>query len=160
MPVLRYLMLLSLIVWLGGLIFFSFVVAPTVFSVLPTRHLAGSVVSRSLGALHWVGIVSGIVFLTTSMLYSRLHAGSSQPLAPRNILLYLMLALTLISQFGISPKMATLRVSMLDTNSVAATDPVRVQFNALHAWSTRLEGGVLLLGLVVVYLTAQQFSGG
>ena len=160
MPVLRYLMLLSLIVWLGGLIFFSFVVAPTVFSVQPTRHLAGSVVSRSLGALHWVGIVSGIVFLTTSMLYSRLHAGSSQPLAPRNILLYLMLALTLISQFGISPKMATLRVSMLDTNSVAATDPVRVQFNALHAWSTRLEGGVLLLGLVVVYLTAQQFSGG
>jgi uncharacterized membrane protein len=160
MPLLRYLMLLSLIVWLGGLIFFSFVVAPTVFSVLPTRHLAGSVVSRSLGALHWVGIVSGIVFLTTSMLYSRLHAGSSQPLAPRNILLYLMLALTLISQFGISPKMATLRVSMPDTNSVAATDPVRVQFNALHAWSTRLEGGVLLLGLVVVYLTAQQFSGG
>ena len=71
-----------------------------------------------------------------------------------------MLALTLISQFGISPKMATLRVSMLDTNSVAATDPVRVQFNALHGWSTRLEGGVLLLGLVVVYLTAQQFSGG
>ena len=160
MPLLRYLMLLSLIVWLGGLIFFSFVVAPTVFSVLPTRHLAGSVVSRSLGALHWVGIVSSIVFLTTSMLYSRLHAGSSQPLAPRNILLYLMLALTLISQFGISPKMATLRVSMPDTHSVAATDPVRVQFNALHAWSTRLEGGVLLLGLVVVYLTAQQFSGG
>ncbi|HTE89058.1 MAG TPA: DUF4149 domain-containing protein [Terriglobales bacterium] len=161
MPFFRYLMLLSLVVWLGGLIFFSFVLAPTVFSVLPTRHLAGSVVSRSLGALHWIGIVSGIVFLTTSMLYSRLHAGSAQPLSPRHVLLYLMLALTLISQFGISPRMATLRASMPDTNSVAATDPVRVQqFNALHAWSTRLEGGVLLLGLVVVYLTAQQLSGG
>jgi len=160
MPLLRYLMLLSLIVWLGGLIFFSFVVAPTVFSVLPTRHLAGLVVSRSLTALHWIGIVSGIVFLTTSMLYSRLHAGSTQPLAPRHILLYIMLGLSLISQFVISPRMATLRASMPDTNSVATTDPVRVQFNALHAWSTRLEGGVLLLGLVVVYLTAQQLSGG
>ncbi|OLB23054.1 MAG: hypothetical protein AUH15_04535 [Acidobacteriales bacterium 13_2_20CM_55_8] len=160
MPLLRYLMLLSLIVWLGGLIFFSFVVAPTAFSVLPTRHLAGLVVSRSLTALHWIGIVSGIVFLTTSMLYSRLHAGSTQPLAPRHILLYIMLGLSLISQFVISPRMATLRASMPDTNSVATTDPVRVQFNALHAWSTRLEGGVLLLGLVVVYLTAQQLSGG
>ena len=160
MPLLRYLMLLSLIVWLGGLIFFSFVVAPTAFSVLPTRHLAGFVVSRSLTALHWIGIVSGIVFLTTSMLYSRLHAGSTQPLAPRHILLYIMLGLSLISQFVISPRMATLRASMPDTNSVATTDPVRVQFNALHAWSTRLEGGVLLLGLVVVYLTAQQLSGG
>jgi Domain of unknown function (DUF4149) len=160
MPLLRYLMLLSLIVWLGGLIFFSFVVAPTVFSVLPTRHLTGSVVSRSLAALHWIGIVSGIVFLATSMLYSRLHAGSAQPFAPRLILLYIMLGLTLISQFGISPKMATLRASMPETNSVVATDPLRVQFNALHAWSTRLEGGVLVLGLVVVYLTAQQLSGG
>lgn len=160
MPLLRYLMLLSLIVWLGGLIFFSFVVAPTAFSVLPTRHLAGLVVSRSLTALHWIGIVSGIVFLTTSMLYSRLHAGSTQPLAPRHILLYIMLGLSLISQVVISPRMATLRASMPDTNSVATTDPVRVQFNALHAWSTRLEGGVLLLGLVVVYLTAQQLSGG
>src|SRR5882724_5038999 len=95
MPLLRYLMLLSLIVWLGGLIFFSFVVAPTVFSVLPTRHLAGSVVSRSLTALHWIGIVSGTVFLTTSMLYSRLHVGSEQPFASRHILLYIMLGLTL-----------------------------------------------------------------
>ena len=153
-------MVLSLIVWLGGLIFFSFVLAPTVFSVLPTRHLAGSVVSRSLTALHWIGIVSGIAFLITSMLYSRLHAGSAQPLALRHILLYIMLGLTLISQFGITPRMATLRASMPETDSMAATDPVRVQFNALHAWSTRLEGGVLLLGLVVVYLTAQQLSGG
>jgi hypothetical protein len=160
MPLLRYLMLLSLIVWLGGLIFFSFVLAPTVFSVLPTRHLAGSVVSRSLTALHWIGIVSGIAFLITSMLYSHLHAGSAQPLAPRYILLYLMLGLTLISQFGITPRMATLRASMPETDSIVATDPVRVQFNALHAWSTRLEGGVLLLGLVVVYLIAQQLSGG
>jgi hypothetical protein len=160
MPLLRYLMLLSLIVWLGGLIFFSFVVAPTVFSVLPTRHLAGSVVSRSLSALHWIGIVSGIVFLITSALYSRLHTASAQPLAPRHILLYIMLGLTLISQFGISPRMATLRASMPETDSAAATDPVRMQFNALHVWSTRLEGGVLLLGLVAVYLTAQQLAGG
>jgi hypothetical protein len=160
MPLLRYLALLSLIVWLGGLIFFSFVLAPTVFSVLPTRHLAGSVVSRSLTALHWIGIVSGIAFLITSMLYSGFHAGSAQPFAPRHILLYIMMGLTLTSQFGITPKMATLRASMPEIDSMAATDPVRVQFNSLHAWSTRLEGGVLLLGLVVVYLTAQQLSSG
>jgi hypothetical protein len=32
-----------------------------------------------------------------------------------------------------------------------------VQFDALHIWSTRVEGAVLLLGLVVVYLTATGF---
>src|SRR6266849_11068140 len=153
MSFLRFLMLLSLIVWLGGLIFFP-VVAQTAFSVLPTRHLAGSVVSRSLGALHWMGLVSGVVFLISSMTHARLAIGSAHPLAARHILLYIMLALTLISQFGISPKMASLRASMGEIDSVPPTDPARVQFNALHVWSTRLEGGVFLLGLVVVYLTA------
>ncbi len=49
MVFLRLLMLLALAVWLGGLIFFAFVVAPTVFSpgLLPSRHLAGEIVSRS-----------------------------------------------------------------------------------------------------------------
>ncbi len=153
MSFLRFLMLLSLIVWLGGLIFFP-VVAQTAFSVLPTRHLAGSVVGRSLSALHWMGIVSGMAFLVSSMIYARLSTGSAHPLAARHILLFIMLALTLISQFGISPKMAALRASMGEIDSVPVTDPARLQFNALHLWSTRLESGVLLLGLVVVYLTA------
>lgn len=155
MSFVRYLMLLSLVVWLGGLIFFSFVLAPTVFTVLPTRHLAGNVVSRSLTALHWMGIVSGIVFLLCSMIYARITSGSLHPFAGRHVVLYLMLALTLISQFGISPKMATLRASMGEIDNVALSDPARVQFDALHVWSTRLEGSVFFLGLGLVYLTAQ-----
>src|SRR5712692_5696176 len=97
MSFLRYLMLLSLVVWLGGLIFFSFVVAPTAFSVLPSRHLAGSVVSRSLSALHWMGLASGVVFLVTSMLHARFSTGSPHPLAARHVLILCMLALTAIS---------------------------------------------------------------
>ena len=150
-------MMLSLVVWLGGLIFFAFVLAPTVFSALPTRHLAGSVVSSTLTKLHWIGIASGIVVLVSSMLYARLSTGSAHPLAARHILLYVMLALTLTSQFGISPKMAALRSSMGEIDKVALSDPARVQFDALHVWSTRLESGVFLFGLVVIYLTAAQF---
>ena len=66
----------------------------------------------------------------------------------------LMLALTLFSQFWIIPRMDTLRAQVGDFASVPLTDPARVQFDALHVWSTRLEGAVLLLGLAVVYLTA------
>ena len=158
MSFLRFLMLLSLVVWIGGIIFFSFVVAPTVFSVLPTRHLAGSVVNRSLGALHWMGILSGVVFLLSSMLYSRLSVGSLQPLAARHVLIVLMLLLTLASQFGISPKMSTLRSSMAEIDTVPLTNPSRMQFDALHVWSVRLEGGVFFLGLIAVYFTARRFG--
>jgi len=158
MSFLRYLMLLSLVVWLGGLIFFAFVLAPTAFAVLPSRHLAGNVVGRSLGALHWAGIISGLVFLASSLLYSRLSRGTAHIFAARHVLICLMLALTLISQFGIIPRMDTLRASIGEIDSVPPDNPVRMQFDALHVWSTRVEGGVLLLGLVLVYLTALALS--
>jgi uncharacterized membrane protein len=155
MSFLRFLMLLSLVVWLGGLIFFAFVLAPTAFTVLPTTHLAGNVVGRALGKLHWIAIFSGIVYLTSSLLYSRLTDGAAHVFAARHILLCLMLALTLISQFGIMPRMDTLRASLGEVSSVPLDNPQRIQFDALHVWSTRVEGAVLLLGLVVVYLTAR-----
>jgi uncharacterized membrane protein len=150
-------MLLSLVCWIGGLIFFAFVLAPTAFSVLPTSHLAGNVVGRALGKLHWIAIFSGILFLASSLLYSRLSDGTAHWLAARHVLLCLMLTLTLISQFGIIPRMDALRASLGEVRAVAIDNPERVRFDALHVWSTRVESAVLLLGLVVVYLTARSF---
>jgi hypothetical protein len=43
-------------------------------------------------------------------------------------------------------------------DNVPFTDARRVEFNRLHQWSTRTEGGVLLLGLVVVVLTARRWE--
>ncbi|MBZ5719489.1 MAG: DUF4149 domain-containing protein [Acidobacteriia bacterium] len=157
MSFLRFLMLLSLVVWVGGLIFFP-VVAQTAFTVLPTRHLAGSVVGRSLGTLHWMGMISGVVFLASSLLHSRLSGGSAHVFAARHVLVCLMLGLTLISQFGIIPRMDALRTSIGEIDSVPPDNPARMEFDGLHIWSTRVEMGVLLLGLVVVYLTAQPLT--
>ena len=161
MSFLRFLVLLSLVVWIGGIIFFAFVLAPTAFNipaVLPNTHLAGNVVRIALSKLHWIAIGSGIVFLISSLLYSRLTEGTAQVFAARHVLLCAMLALTLVSQFGIIPRMDTLRASLGDVASAPIDNPERIQFDALHVWSTRVEGAVLLLGLVVVYLTAQRLG--
>ena len=154
MSFLRFLMVLSLVVWIGGLIFFAFVLAPRAFQVLPNTHLAGNVVGRALGKLHWIAIISGVVFLVASLLYSYVTQGTAHVFAMRHILICLMLALTLVSQFWIIPRMDTLRTSVSDFATVPLTDPARVQFDALHVWSTRVESAVLLLGLVVIYLSA------
>ena len=150
-------MLLSLVCWIGGLIFFAFVVTRTAFDVLPTTHLSSNVVGRALGKLHWIAIVSGVVYLISSLLYSRLTDGTAHVFAARHVLLCAMLALTLISQFGIIPRMDVLRASLGEVSAAPIDNPQRVQFDALHLWSTRVEGAVLLLGLVVVYLTGRSF---
>lgn len=153
-------MLLALAIWLGGLIFFSFVVAPTVFApgVLPSRDLAGNVVNRSLGILHTMGLVCGVIFLITSIAYSKFTAASAGPLAPVHVLVYLMLILTLVAQFGVAPKMAALRADMGVIDTISQTAPRRLEFNRLHHWSTRLGGSILFLGLGVLFLTARRLS--
>ena len=150
-------MMLSLGIWLGGIVLFA-VLAPTAFSVLPTRHLAGSIVGPMLNKLHWIGLISGVIFLITSFAYSRIDAGDWRVLTTRNLLVCLMLVLTLISQFGITNRMAALRSSMGEIDHVPLDDPARVEFNALHAWSTRLEVAILLLGLAALYRTAASFG--
>jgi uncharacterized membrane protein len=147
-------MVLSLVVWIGGLIFFAFVLAPTAFQVLPNTHLAGNLVGRALDKLHWIAIIAGIIFLIASLLYSYLTQGTAHIFAMRHVLICLMLALTLFSQFWIIPRMDTLRASVGDFANVPLNNPQRVQFDALHVWSTRVESAVLLFGLVAIYLTA------
>jgi hypothetical protein len=156
MAILRFFMLLSLVVWLGGLIFFAFVEAPTVFSpgLLPTRHMAGSIIGRSLDLLHYMAIASGIVFLITSATYSRITTGSAHLLAGRHIVIVLMLLLTVISQFAISPRMHAIRKEVGVIDNVPLDNPQRAEFDRLHVWSEQFEKGVFLLGLIALYLTA------
>lgn len=151
-------MLLALVVWIGGIIFLAFVEAPTAFTpgLLPTRHMAGSIVGHSLDLLHAMGIISGFVFLISSMVYCRLTAGNPRPLALRHLLIVLMLGITMISQFAISPKMHALRAQAGVIDSLALDDPIRAEFDRLHVWSENLEGAVLLLGLIAIFRTAQE----
>ena len=152
-------MLLALVVWIGGIIFLAFVEAPIAFTpgLLPTRHLAGTVVGQSLDRLHFMGIASGIIFLISSMAYCRVTAGRPRPLALRHLVIALALGLTMISQFAISPKMHALRAQAGVIDDLRLDDPVRREFNRLHVWSEKFEEAVLLLGMVALFRTAQEF---
>jgi len=146
-------MLLALIVWIGGVIFFAFVLAPTLFGVLPSTKLAGDVVNASLTKLHWMGLVCGVIFLICSLLYNWQKYVQLRPFAVSHVFVVLMLAFTVVSQFGITPRMRELRSSPAMMDSAG-----RAEFDSLHAWSTRLESGVLLLGIGIVGLTARRFG--
>ena len=157
MTTLRFMLLLCLTIWIGALIFFP-VVAQTSFSVLPSAHLAGLVVRNTLIDLHWMGLVTGIVFLVCSMIDNRVTVGRWRIFALSHILVTVMLALTAISQFFVIPRMDVLRITAGEISVLPASNPIRVEFDSLHAWSTRIEMMVLALGLLALYSVAHRFS--
>jgi hypothetical protein len=159
MSVVRFLMLLSLVIWLGGVVFFP-VMAQTSFSELPSLHLAGLVVRSWLLKLHWMGFGAGFLFLAASLTDNYVIIGRARMFSLSHLLVIFMLALTAASQFAIIPQMDKLRVSAGEFGSLVADSPIRVQFDSLHAWSTGIEKAVLVLGLAVLYLTSRRLSSG
>src|SRR5208283_5063855 len=101
---LRVVRLLTMVVWVGGLVLFAFVVAPVAFGVLPSTHEAGMVVAGTLGALHQMGEVCGGLFvLATLVLWSRAGTRGRGLLVVQMALVGLMLAATVYVQRGIIP---------------------------------------------------------
>ncbi len=58
----RFLQFLSLGIWLGSILYFGAIVAPAAFAVLQSDQ-AGVLIGLTLGRLHLMGMVAGIVYL-------------------------------------------------------------------------------------------------
>jgi len=157
MNFLRFLMFLSLGVWIGCLIFLP-IVAGISFSMLPSPHLAGIVVRNSLVALHWIGLSGGGLFLLCSVIENLITGGKLRLLRPSHILVVVMLALTTISQFSTIPRMDELRAAAGEISTLQPDSPIRKQFDALHSTSTHIEEAVLLLGIILLYLTSRRLT--
>lgn len=149
----RALILLCLILWLGGVFFFP-VVAAVSFSTLPDTHAAGTIVGLCLRILHYEGLGAGallvllLVLAHTFRIYAR---GAAAAL----VLVVIMLALTAFSQFSIIPRMEAFRQHAGGAINTADTaSPDTAGFNRLHNLSTKVEEGVLVAGLLLVAVLA------
>ena len=152
--VLAFVEMLLLSLWLGSMIFFSFAVAPSAFAVLPTRELAGAVVTSTISKVEMIGIVIGPLLILIRMARPK-HTAKLFHI----ILLLVMIAAAVLSRFWISPRMVSLRQTMGGhIDDVPATDPLRVHFNDLHQYSVALMSAAMIAGLVVLFLTVRSWS--
>jgi hypothetical protein len=153
---LRSLLYLALVVWLGAEVFFPITAAVTFNTLQPDTHRAGAIVGELLRILHGMGLVSGMVAL--ALLALAPAWGIYKPrtvLAPMGLLVW-MIGATLYSQFAIIPAMERDRMAAGGAiNTFDTTNPLTVDFNKLHNRSVDVEGLVSLLGLATVVLVAR-----
>ena len=153
---LRAILYLALIVWLGAEIFFPLVAAATFTTLMPDMHTAGIIVGGLLRTLHGMGLVSGMVILAVLALAPAVGIYNPRAMLVPMALVIAMIAATVYSQFGIIPAMERDRIAAGGAiDAVDAANPYRIDFNKLHNRSEDVEIAILLLGLVTVVLVAK-----
>jgi len=156
----RTLLFLSLIVWLGGEIFFPVVAAVTFTQLAPDTHQAGQIVGALLRILHGMGLICGLVLMALFALASAWGIFKPRIALASLLLVLIMVALTGYSQYGIIPAMERDRAAAGGViDAVPPDNPARVHFDLLHRRSTWVEESVLLLGIITVVLVACAETG-
>ena len=150
--VLRFIYLLSIVLWIGGMAFFSFLAAPSIFHVLP-REEAGKVVADIFPKYYWQGIICGAIALATSVVLGMRERWNILLIA-RTITIVVMLIGVLYAVAILQPKMQAVKAQVTSFDSLSPTDPLRLEFGRLHGRSFSVNAAVLLLGVVVVFITA------
>ena len=148
-----FIYLLSIVCWLGAIIFFSAFVAPVVFTQLPIAE-AGKVVSVIFPRYYVLGYVAGIVAVALAV-YFAIARGARGWWSGAALLLAVALALTLYAGLVIRPRVDALRSVSEEQNP----DPARkAEFDRLHRLSVILNGDVLILDLLALASTAGALS--
>jgi hypothetical protein len=138
--------------WLGAAIFFIGV-AQSSFAVLPSREIAGTMVSRTLMIVNLSGLAIGLVLLATSFIRGQ-GFNRAQVWAER-VFIVILTAACAAGQFVIGLRLSMLRAEMgRPIDEVALDDPLRISFNNLHEYSVWVLFAGMLAALLLFFLIA------
>ena len=149
--IVKFVHLLSIVVWLGMLLFFTFLAAPSIFKVLP-REAAGAVVGDIFPKYWAVGYVAGALSLITLIIISYAEKGFP---AARILILAVMTATTFYSGLSVGARAREIKAEIRVTEEAGKKEALRKDFLKVHFISSVLNIVVIALGLVLVFLTAR-----
>jgi len=160
MIVLRYLYVLALVAWLGGMLTLALLVAPAVFAVLPAHEamggaaLAGAVFGEILRTFHLGAYACGGVMLGT-LFGMRVLGPKPVHFNARLVLVLAMLATAIYSGVSVSGRLERLPPSgAVSGRAVGAVHDS--PFQRLHNLSTALMMVNVAGGLSLLYWEARE----
>ena len=162
MLALRYVYLIALVTWLGGMVVLGAIIAPTTFQVLQAsapdtgRALAGELFGVILHRFQYVAYAAGgILFVTLAVM--ALLGPRPSGFAIRMGIIAVMMAVALYSGFSVLAEVDGIQRAVGTLPStLAAADPRRLRFDHLHQLSTWLMTFNIMAALALLYWEAKE----
>lgn len=142
---LNFVYLLSLVCWIGSIIFFSFFVAPVVFKNLE-REKAGELVGIIFPRYYKLGYICGVLILVALLLSGPETAGLKW------CAWGIMLIGSACAGMGVNPKAKILKEKLKEASEEEKPD-LEARFKTLHSLSVKLNATVLFAGLWLLWLS-------
>lgn len=150
---LRVLQVLALALWVGAVVFFSFVTAPSLFAALP-RDMAARATAAIFPRYYVLGWTCGGVAIGALILQAILGGGLDRRSVTLLVLLATMLGAGLYAGRVILPRASEARRVQADPSLSADHAAAKARFDRLHRRSVTLNGTVLLLGIGALVIAA------
>ena len=158
----RYLALVALVVWLGGMAVLGSIVAPSTFRVLQAidpgngRVLAGALFGEVLGRFHLVAYACGAI-LVVCLFVMKFVGPPPRAFAIRAAIVAVMLALALYSGIPVTREIARVQSELSGpVSELPEQDARRLRFDQLHRTSTALMAVNMGFGLILLFWYARE----
>ena len=149
LAVLRFLYVLGLAVWVGEIVFFSFVTAPALFGVLGAER-AGPVLAVIFPRYYTIGFAAASIALGAAVLLARRGRGGAW-WAGVQVALAVGLAATVWAGAVVHPRAQRLRLAAESARRAPGDDPA---FQSAHRSAVGLNALALLAGLGAIAASA------
>ena len=149
----KWFYLVTLAVWIGSIVFFSFAVAPTVFKTLKPED-AAALIRKIFSKYYLIGIACAAIGIVCVGLLLADHAFSRWPAILSLLLLASMGATDFWLRQAVMPHMNELRDrrAVVATSGQESDSALEQEWKALHRLSVQMNAAVLLCALALIFL--------
>lgn len=145
---------LMLALWVGAIFGFGVLFAPVLFASLPSRETAGGIAGNVLARIDTLGLIAGGIMLVVTALQA-IDSGWTALDLGRLLTAAVMLALVSVNATTVRQRLSAAKEKMeRSIDEYAQDDPLRREYNQLHRTSRLLFSANLLLGMLLIVLSA------
>lgn len=145
--------LIALACWLGGMVFFTVVAAPVIFTLLPIAE-AGKLLAGLFPRYYILGYIAGAISVALAI-YFMVERPPRLWWTCSAFALVTALGLTVYAGMIVRPQVDKVRMVVEQQNP----DPARrAEFDRLHHLSVMLNGGAMLLNLTALLTTVSALT--
>ena len=149
---------LALVLWIGGIFFFSSIAAPVIQNSMTTKSIVHDTLSKILKRLNLVEIASCLLLIFTTLSSFHFVSGKDRSLSFLLLTIFTMGLITGFYAFYLTPRMNMIKEKIPSFDALSSSHAAKIEFDRLHRLYVKLMSLNLVLAMGILYSSVVLFQ--